>query len=113
MLRSLIIRVVALCACAAFACSVAWAIITGSISGDVTDPSGAAVAGVTVVATNQGTGVQSTTVSPKLTRTEPAAIFVKSRTNDRGRASLGWRPSARSGDMGLLVSNGADQPYRI
>jgi len=43
--------------------------------------------------------VHSTTVSPKLTSTEPAAIFVKSRTKERGRASLGWRPSARSGDM--------------
>ena len=43
-----------------FAFSLAWASITGSISGVVTDPSGAVVAGANVVATNIQTGVKST-----------------------------------------------------
>src|SRR5215471_17044382 len=37
-----------------------WASITGSISGLVTDPSGAVVSGATVIATNTQTGVQNT-----------------------------------------------------
>ncbi len=41
----------------------AWAAITGSISGVVTDPTGAVVPGVTVVATSVSTNVQSTTVT--------------------------------------------------
>jgi Carboxypeptidase regulatory-like domain len=41
----------------------AWAAITGSISGVVTDPSGAVVPGVTVVATAVSTNVQSTAVT--------------------------------------------------
>jgi Carboxypeptidase regulatory-like domain len=41
----------------------AWAAITGSISGVVTDPSGAVVAGVTVVATSVSTSVQSKAVT--------------------------------------------------
>ncbi len=41
----------------------AWAAITGSISGVVTDPSGAVVPGVTVVATSISTNVQSTAVT--------------------------------------------------
>ena len=41
----------------------AWAAITGSISGVVTDPSGAVVPGVTVVATGVSTNVQSTAVT--------------------------------------------------
>ena len=41
----------------------AWAAITGSISGVVTDPSGAVVPGVTVVATSVTTNVQSTAVT--------------------------------------------------
>ena len=40
-----------------------WAAITGSISGVVTDPSGAIVPGVTVVATSLSTNVQSTVVT--------------------------------------------------
>src|ERR1700733_200985 len=40
-----------------------WAAITGSISGVVTDPSGAVVPGVTVVATAVSTNVQSTAVT--------------------------------------------------
>jgi hypothetical protein len=41
----------------------AWADITGSISGVITDPNGAVLVGASVVATNQETGVQSTVVS--------------------------------------------------
>jgi len=41
----------------------AWAAITGSISGVVTDPSGAVVPGVTVVATSVSTNAQSTAVT--------------------------------------------------
>ncbi len=41
----------------------AWAAITGSISGVVTDPTGAIVPGVTVVATSVSTNVQSTVVT--------------------------------------------------
>jgi hypothetical protein len=41
----------------------AWAAITGSISGVVTDPSGAVVPGVTVLATAVSTNVQSTAVT--------------------------------------------------
>lgn len=37
----------------------AWASITGSISGVVTDPSGAVVSGATVVATNTQTGIRN------------------------------------------------------
>jgi len=39
---------------------IAWASITGSISGVITDPSGAVVAGATVVATDIQTGIKST-----------------------------------------------------
>jgi hypothetical protein len=42
---------------------VAWAGITGSISGTVTDPSGAVMPGVTVTVTSTSTNVQSTTVT--------------------------------------------------
>lgn len=41
----------------------AWAAITGSISGVVTDPSGAVVSGVTVVATEISTNIRHTTVT--------------------------------------------------
>src|SRR6202012_6017053 len=41
----------------------AWAAITGSISGVVTDPSGAVVPGVTVVATSVATNVQTKAVT--------------------------------------------------
>src|ERR1022692_3998111 len=43
--------------------AVAWAGITGSISGTVTDPSGAVMPGVTVTVTSISTNVQSTTVT--------------------------------------------------
>jgi len=43
--------------------SIAWGAITGSISGVVTDPSGAIVPGVTVVATSISTNVQHTTIT--------------------------------------------------
>ncbi len=43
--------------------SIAWAAITGSISGVVTDPTGQVVRGVTVVATSISTNVQHTTVT--------------------------------------------------
>ena len=42
---------------------VARAGITGSISGTVTDPSGAVISGVTVVVTSVSTNVQSSTVT--------------------------------------------------
>ena len=42
---------------------VAWAGITGSISGTVTDPSGAVLSGVTVTVTSLATNVQGTTVT--------------------------------------------------
>jgi hypothetical protein len=41
----------------------AWAAITGSISGVVTDPSGAVAPGVTIVATAVSTNVQTTAVT--------------------------------------------------
>ena len=41
----------------------AWAAITGSISGVITDTSGAVVPGVTVVATSESTGVKHSTVT--------------------------------------------------
>lgn len=48
----------------AFLClSQAFAAITGTISGVVSDPSGAALPGITVTATNQATGVVATTVT--------------------------------------------------
>lgn len=46
-----------------FAAVIVWAAITGSISGVIVDPNGAVIPGVTVVATNEQTGVQSATVS--------------------------------------------------
>src|ERR1700749_354542 len=42
---------------------VVWAAITGSISGVITDPTGAVTPGVTVVVTNQSTSVKHTTVT--------------------------------------------------
>src|SRR5579884_3835443 len=42
------------------ALALTWASITGSISGVVTDPSGAVLAGATVVATETQTGVKTT-----------------------------------------------------
>ena len=60
---SLIRRILLLCAGATLLGSAAWAVITGSISGVVTDPSGAVVSGVTIVATDEATGVQATTTS--------------------------------------------------
>src|ERR1700759_3091881 len=43
--------------------AVAWAAITGSISGVVTDPSGAVMPGLTVVATSVSTNVKATSVT--------------------------------------------------
>ena len=51
---------VAVFAIVLFALALASASITGSISGVVTDPSGAVVAGATVVATNTETGIKTT-----------------------------------------------------
>jgi Carboxypeptidase regulatory-like domain len=46
-----------------FTAVAAWAAITGSISGVITDPSGALTPGVTVVVTSQSTGAKHTTVT--------------------------------------------------
>jgi len=46
-----------------FVAATAWADIKGAISGIVTDPGGAVVAGVSVTATNVATGVQNTTTT--------------------------------------------------
>ncbi len=54
------IAVLTLCAC-----SYAHAAITGTISGTVTDPTGAAIPGVTVVALNQDTGIKQTLVTDR------------------------------------------------
>ncbi len=43
--------------------TLAWASITGSISGVVTDPSGAVISGATVVATDTHTGIKNSVVS--------------------------------------------------
>lgn len=52
-----------LCGMALLGAITAWAVITGSISGVVTDPSGAVVPGVTVVATDVLTNIRHTTVT--------------------------------------------------
>ena len=44
-------------------CATAWASITGSISGVVTDSSGAVISGATVVATNTQTGINTSVTS--------------------------------------------------
>ena len=49
--------------CALALVALCWASITGSISGVVTDPSGAVVSGATVVATNIQTGITNTVVT--------------------------------------------------
>src|SRR5215471_9818583 len=45
------------------AAALAWASITGSISGVVTDPSGAVISGATVVATDTHTGIKNSVVT--------------------------------------------------
>jgi Carboxypeptidase regulatory-like domain len=45
------------------ACAAGWGSITGSISGVVTDPSGAVIPGVTVIARNVQTGIRQTVVT--------------------------------------------------
>jgi hypothetical protein len=58
-----LVSLVGVPACVLLGTLAAWAAITGSISGVVTDPSGAVVPGVTVVATSVSTSVQSTAVT--------------------------------------------------
>jgi hypothetical protein len=58
-----LVSLVGVSACVLLGTLVAWAAITGSISGVVTDPSGAVVPGVTVVATAVSTNIQSTAVT--------------------------------------------------
>ncbi|HET9130940.1 MAG TPA: carboxypeptidase-like regulatory domain-containing protein, partial [Terriglobia bacterium] len=60
-LRSL--AVLSLCAIVLFGVRIAWADINGSISGIVTDPTGAVVPNVKVVATAESTNVRRTTVT--------------------------------------------------
>ena len=57
------LAVLSLCAITLFGAGVARADINGSISGIVTDPTGAVVPGVTVVATAESTNVRHTTVT--------------------------------------------------
>jgi len=47
--------------------------------------------------------VHSTRVRPKLTRTEPADMSVKSRSKVTGRSSSGRRPSARGAGVGFMA----------
>ncbi len=62
-MRALRFRLSMVCAVGAIAVSSAFAGITGSISGVVSDPSGAVIAGATIVATNTQTGVRTTVTS--------------------------------------------------
>lgn len=52
-----------ICAVVLLATTLAWAAITGAISGIITDSTGAVVPGVTVIATEEATGIQSTAVT--------------------------------------------------
>jgi hypothetical protein len=58
--RSLFIVLALVLAFFVFAAALAWASITGGISGVVTDPSGAVISGATVVAVDTQTGVKTT-----------------------------------------------------
>ena len=51
------------CAVVLLVTTLAWAAITGVISGIITDPNGAVVPGVTVIATEEATGIRSTAVT--------------------------------------------------
>ena len=62
-MKRLLFRIGTIILTVAVATSAAYAAITGVISGTVTDPSGAVVPNVTVVATNQLTGVKHSTVT--------------------------------------------------
>ncbi len=57
------VLMLSICAIVLLSAMVAWAAITGSISGIITDPSGAVISGVTVIAASEERGVQSTTVT--------------------------------------------------
>ena len=51
------------CAVVLLVSTLAWAAITGAISGIITDPTGAVVPGVTVIATEEATGIKTTAVT--------------------------------------------------
>jgi hypothetical protein len=70
----------------------AWAGVGGSISGTVTDPSGAVVAKASVTATNAETGIQQTVI-----------------TDNKGIYSF---PALPIGRYNLSVSNAAFRPYQ-
>jgi hypothetical protein len=73
----------------------AWAGITGSISGTVTDPTGAVMAGVTVTVKSVSTGVQSTTVTDTKGFYRFPALNVDS--YDVSVSQPGFRPFAENG----------------
>ena len=80
--------VVVLC----FLLNIAWADVAGRISGMVSDPSGAFVAGATVTLTNVGNGTKQTTT-----------------TNDQGQYSF---PVVSVGGYELEVNSPGFQPYK-
>lgn len=57
------ITALSLCVVVVFGAGIAWANITGSVAGIVTDPSGAVIPGATVVATAESTNVRYTTIT--------------------------------------------------
>ena len=72
-----------------------WAGITGSISGVVTDPSGAVVAGATVTATNVQTGVKTTSTTDGKGFYSFASLPVG--TYDLEITQIGFRTSQKAG----------------
>lgn len=86
-----------LCVAAAVLCSVPWASagITGSISGTVSDPSGAVMAGVTVTAKSVSTGVENTTVTDAKGFYRFPALNVD--TYEVSVHPVGFRPFVESG----------------
>jgi hypothetical protein len=78
--------------CFVFLLSIAWADVTGRISGIISHPSGAFVAGATVTLNNVGNGTKQTTT-----------------TNDQGQYSF---PVVPVGKYELEVNSPGFQPYK-